>query len=365
MNKLGFGFLHLPLLGDGSVDYEQLNGMVDAFLEKGGRYFDTAYTYLDGKSETALRESLVKRYPRERFQIATKLPGYQVKNKSECFRYFAEEQERIGVDYFDVYMLHWLNEKHYRIAEASGQFEFLTELKASGKAKRIGFSFHDTADLLERILTAHPEIDCVLMQLNYADWESEAIQSRRCYEAAVRHGVSVMVMEPVKGGTLADPPEDAKRLLKEVDPESTPYAMALRFAESLPGVEIVLSGMSAGWQVEENMKEHLPLPSEAYSVMLQAADVINRATAIPCSGCGYCLKGCPKSICIPNYFRLVNEISRNPNDGWKIEPAYQGLTQTYGKASDCIGCRSCENHCPQKLQIPRHLRDAARIFEGV
>lgn len=363
MNKLGFGFLHLPLLGDGTVDYEQLNRMVDAFLEKGGTYFDSAYTYLDGKSEIALRESLVKRYPRDCFQIATKLPGYQVKSKSDCFRYFAEEQQRVGVDYFDVYMLHWLNEKHYRTAQATGQFEFLKELKAAGKAKRIGFSFHDTADLLEEILTAHPEIDCVLMQLNYADWESESIQSRRCYEAAVRHGVSVMVMEPVKGGTLANPPEEARKLLAELDPESTPYAMALRFAESLPGVEIVLSGMSAGWQVEENMRERFPLSEKEQAGMLLAAKHINSATAIPCSGCGYCLRGCPKNISIPNYFRLYNEISRNPHDGWKIEPAYQGLAHSFGKASECIGCGQCESHCPQKLPIRNHLKLVSAAFE--
>lgn len=352
----------VALMSSGITD-EQLNGMVDAFLEKGGTYFDSAYTYLDGKSEIALRESLVKRYPRDRFQIATKLPGYQVKSKSDCFRYFSEEQQRVGVDYFDVYMLHWLNEKHYRKAQATGQFEFLKELKADGKAKRIGFSFHDTNDLLEEILTAHPEIDCVLMQLTYADWESESIQSRRCYEAAVRHGVSVMVMEPVKGGTLANPPEEARKMLAELDPEITPYAMALRFAESLPGVEIVLSGMSAGWQVEENMRERFPLSEKEQAGVLQAAKVINRAIAIPCSGCGYCLKGCPKSICIPNYFRLYNDIFRNPNDGWKIEPAYQGLVHSFGKASECIGCGQCESHCPQKLPIRNHLKLVSAAFD--
>lgn len=363
MNKLGFGFLHLPMTVQKEVDYSKLIKMVDAFLAAGGTYFDTAYTYLNGKSEIALREVLVKRHPRDSFQIATKLPGYQVKSKEDCYHYFAEEQQRIGVDYFDVYMLHWLNEKHYRIAEKTGQFDFLKELKQTGKAKKIGFSYHDTADLLEEILIAHPEIDCVLMQLNYADWESESIQSQKCYEVARSHDVSIMVMEPVKGGTLANPSDDIKELLFMLDSTSTPYEMALRFAESLQDVEIVLSGMSEVWQVEENMHERMPLSETEKSEMLKIAKHFNRVTAIPCSGCGYCLKDCPKKICIPNYFRLYNEIFRNPDDGWKIEPAYQGLIQNNGKASDCITCRSCEKHCPQKLSITDFLKQVSERFE--
>lgn len=363
MNKLGFGFLHLPRRGDGSIDMDALNGMVDAFLAGGGTYFDTAYTYLNGRSEWALRESLVKRHPRDSFQIATKLPGYQMKSYEECGHYFEEQLQRCGVEYFDVYMLHWLNEKHYRIAEKTGQFEFLKELKASGRAKKIGFSYHDTAALLDEILTAHPETDYVLMQLNYADWESASIQSRRCYEAAVRHGKKVIVMEPIKGGTLAAPPKEARRLLASVAPNATPAALALSFAESLPEVAIVLSGMSELKQVQENLRVREPLTEKQWQLMLQAAEQINRATAVPCSGCGYCLKSCPKSICIPDYLRLYNELSRNPDDGWKIAPAYRGLAQTYGKASECVGCRQCEAHCPQKLPITEALRKVADTFE--
>lgn len=363
MNKLGFGFLHLPMNGDGTVDMDALNQMVDEFLRGGRTYFDTAYTYLDGKSEWALGEALVKRHPRDSFQIATKLPGYQVKTYEDCRRYFSEQLRRCCVDYFDVYMLHWLNEKHYRIAEETGQFDFLKELKASGRAKKIGFSYHDTADLLDEILSAHPETDYVLMQLNYADWESESIQSRRCYETAVKHGKGVIVMEPIKGGTLSNPPEDARRLLLDIDRDRTPSSLALGFAESLPGVKIVLSGMSSLSQVQENIRDREPLTEEQRSAMLRAGRVINGATAIKCSGCGYCMKGCPMGICIPNYFRLYNEILRNPGDGWKIKPAYGRLAQTHGKASQCIGCRQCESHCPQKLPITETLRKAADIFE--
>lgn len=232
MNKLGFGFLHLPAKEDKTIDLDTLCQMVDTFLARGRTYFDTAYTYLGGKSEWALRETLVKRHPRTSFQLATKLPGYQLKSREESYRCFEEQRKRCGVDYFDVYMLHWLNQKHYRIAKDNRQFEFLKELKVSGQAKRIGFSYHDTADLLDEILSGHPEVDCVLMQLNYADWESESIQSRRCYETVVKHGKKVIVMEPVKGGTLANPPEEAQKLLVTIGPGHTAYELALRFAES-------------------------------------------------------------------------------------------------------------------------------------
>lgn len=232
------------------------------------------------------------------------------------------------------------------------------------KAKKIGFSYHDTADLLEEILTAHPETDYVLMQLNYADWESESIQSRRCYETAVKHGKKVIVMEPIKGGTLSTPPEEARKLLCSLNPVASPSSLALSFAESLGGVEIVLSGMSALNQVRENLQERDPLTEEQRQIMLRAAEQINSAIAVQCSGCGYCLKSCPKNICIPNYFRLYNEVTRNPKDGWKITPAYRGMAQSHGKASECIECRQCENHCPQKLPITDVLKKVAEAFEA-
>lgn len=363
MNKLGFGFLHLPVKENGDIDMDMLNDMVDYYLAADRSYFDTAYTYLNGKSEWALRETLVKRYPRDRFRIATKLPGYKVKQHEDCYRYFEEELERCGVSFFDVYMLHWLNEKHFRIAEETGQFEFLKELKAAGKARKIGFSFHDTAELLDHILTLHPEVDYVLLQLNYADWDSESIQSRLCYETTVKHGKQVIVMEPVKGGTLADPPEEVKRLLAGLDPAASPSSFALRFAESLPGVEIVLSGMNSLQQVKENVLEREPLSLHEQEILMKAAEVINDATAVKCSGCGYCLKSCPKQIRIPVYFRLYNEITRNPRDGWKIIPAYESMARDHGKASECISCKQCERNCPQKLSITENLKKVAEAFE--
>ncbi|HIX76217.1 MAG TPA: aldo/keto reductase [Candidatus Fusicatenibacter merdavium] len=363
MNKLGFGFLRLPVLEkDGDIDLERLNGMVDTFLQHGRKYFDTAYTYLDGKSEWAIRESVVKRHSREEFLLADKLPGYMMKSYDDCRRCFEFQLERCGVDYFDVYLLHWLNGTNDKIAEKYREFEFLQELKRDGKARIIGFSFHDTADLLDEILTSHPEVDVVQLQINYLDWNSESVQARLCYETAVRHGKKVIVMEPVKGGTLADVPPEAARVLHQVDPAAGAASLAVRFASSLPEVEIVLSGMNTMDQLLDNLRETEPLGKAEMEKMIQVAENIHHSIAVPCTGCGYCLSGCPKQICIPRYFKLYNEYFANPGDDWKIRPAYERLALKYGSASDCIDCKSCEYRCPQKLSITEYLKKVAETF---
>lgn len=365
MNKLGFGFLRLPKAGDtDEIDLNLLNQMVDTYLAHGKTYFDTAYTYLNGKSEWALKESVVSRYPRSCFLIADKLPGYMMKSHDDCYRYFKEQQKRCNVDFFDVYLLHWLNAKNYALAQKYQEFEFLQELKASGKAKKIGFSYHDSADLLDEILTCHPEVDYVQLQINYLDWESESIQSRRCYETAVKHGKKVIVMEPVKGGTLAQVPSETADLLHSLSPSESPSSLAIRFAANLPEVEIVLSGMNTMEQLTENLQEQEPLTKEEQKILFQAAVQIQHSIAIACTGCGYCLKGCPKHICIPNYFKLYNEYSGNPNDDWKITPVYDRLAASHGRAADCIRCKSCEHHCPQKLPITEYLTKISKIFDG-
>jgi predicted aldo/keto reductase-like oxidoreductase len=260
-------------------------------------------------------------------------------------------------------MLHWLNDENYSIAERYDEFRFLREKKAEGKARRIGFSYHGNATLLEEILTNHPEVDVVLMQLNYLDWESEGIQSRKCYETCLRHGKSVIVMEPVKGGTLASIPGEAEAKLRAVHPDWTPADWALRFVQSLPGVEIALSGMGTVEQVRANIRPFAPLNDAEKAILAEVAEIIRGKTAIGCTGCGYCVTNCPKLIPIPQYIKLYNELTRDPGDDWKIIPTYNQTALAAGKASQCIGCHSCEKHCPQKLTIAQHMKSIAKAFE--
>lgn len=362
INKLGFGFLRLPKK-DGAFDWDAVCSMVDAFMEGGGTFFDTCYTYLNGMSEYGIRKCVAERKSRDSFQLCEKLPGYLFKSYDDCQKYFEEELSRCGVEWFDVLMLHWLNDENYAKAEKYDEFRFLREKKTEGLAKRIGFSYHGDAALLDQILSAHPEVDVILMQLNYLDWESEGIQSRKCYETCLSHGKTVMVMEPVKGGTLANIPEEAETKLCAVHPDWTPSDWALRFVQSLPGVEIVLSGMGAVEQVQANILPFEPLDNREIALLAEVAEIIRGKTAIGCTDCGYCVSHCPKQISIPKYIKLYNEISRYPGDDWKITPTYNQLTLTNGKASDCIGCRTCEKHCPQKLTISEHMKTIAKVFE--
>lgn len=362
MNKLGFGYLRLPMNGE-EIDLPAATALADRFLAAGGRYFDTAYTYLDGKSEWALRETVVKRYPRSAFQIADKLPSFRAKTLSDCRRIFEEQLERVGVDFFDVYLLHGLNEENYRIAEKVGQFGFIQGLKTAGKVVRTGFSYHDTPELLDEILTAHPELDVVQLQINYLDWDSESIQSHRCYEVALKHGKPVIVMEPVKGGGLANIPEAAKALLAQIDPDHSPAHTAIRFPQGLAGVETVLSGMNTMAQLEENLLDAPALTEEETKILARAAVIISSATLAPCTGCGYCLSGCPQKIYIPKVLRLLNEYHRNQWEAFKIQPVYDSLLSKHGRAGDCIGCRQCEHSCPQKLEITGFLRQASAVFD--
>jgi len=365
MNKTGFGFLRLPKVNpadEKSIDYELLNAMVDRFLAQGGDYFDTAYTYLGGLSEEALRKSLVQRYPRDKFRIADKLPGYQLKSYEDCNVYFEESLRRCGVDYFDVYMLHWLNDRNYEIAEKLDQFRFLQEVKAAGKAKKIGFSYHDSPELLDRILQAHPEVDYVQLQINYLDWDSLSIRARECYEIAVKHHKKVIVMEPVKGGSLANIPEKAAQLLHSIHPEESIASWAVRFATELPEVAYVLSGMNTLEQMADNMRPFLPLQEAERNALRQVAEIICSSTAIACTGCNYCGSNCPMHISIPKYFALYNDYARYPGEDWKMQNVYDQLAQTGGKPSDCIGCKQCEANCPQKIAVTEYLPKIREVF---
>ena len=374
MKKLGFGLMRLPLSDpkeQSRVDLEQVCAMADTFLDRGFTYFDTAYVYHKGESERVAKEAIVKRHDRNSFTLATKMPIFNFKSgdgPEKLDAYFAEQLEKCGVDYFDYYLLHSLDAGSYETVQRLDAFGWGMKEKAAGRIKRLGFSFHDKAEVLDRILTDHPEAEFVQLQINYLDWEDERVQSRKCYETARRHGKEVVIMEPVKGGKLANLPEEAAALLRQAHPDWSPASWAIRFAASLEGVLVVLSGMSNQEQMEDNsayMQDFQPLNAQETGLLEQAAKILSALPAIPCTACRYCVDGCPVSIPIPEYFALYNGDQEALRKGLTpSKAAYEKLAANGGRASDCVACRQCEGACPQHLPIVNWLSRVKSTYEG-
>ncbi len=362
--NFGFGLMRLPMLGD-EVDIPQTCAMVDAFLDAGFNYFDTAHGYIGGKSETAIRAALTSRYPRDRYILADKLSPNFFETEADIRPYLATMLEACGVDYFDFFLLHCLNRGNYAHYTDCNAWSLAAEFKAEGKARHIGISFHDTADILDKILTEQPVIEFVQLQFNYLDYEDEHVQARLCYETCEKHGKPVIVMEPVRGGSLVNLPEEGLRVLDELGTYS-PAGYAVRFAASFDNVFMTLSGMSSTEQMEDNlksMKDFTPFTEAEYKAVAKVADIIRATPTIPCTRCRYCTDGdhCPAHIDIPGIFAAENHARRfNTSDA---RGRYNHVTAQV-KPDACLYCGKCEKICPQSLPIRQLLSEIGKRFEG-
>jgi len=368
MPKLGFGLMRLPQK-DGQIDLEQTCRMVDMFLEKGFCYFDTAYGYGDGASERAMKAALIDRYPRDSFYVATKLPAWAgAKTTEEAQAMFYTSLERTGAGYFDFYLLHNLGEQRTHYFDEFGIWDFLAQRKAEGLIRHLGFSFHDKAAELDKILCAHPEAEFVQLQINYTDWENPSVEARKCYEVARRHNKPIVIMEPVKGGNLANPPEHIRAIFDQARPGMSPSSWAIRFAASLEGVLTVLSGMSNVEQMADNlatMAAFEPMTEKDLAVIEQARQAYAAIPTVPCTACEYCIKGCPQNINIPGIFNVYNSWLQFGNLGLtRGSYNWQTAGHQMGKGSDCIGCGACEQVCPQHISIRETLQKAVGVFEA-
>lgn len=363
--KLGFGLMRLPKLkGSNEIDVETTARMVDAFLAAGGKYFDTAYVYTG--SEDAIRKALVERHPRESFYLTSKLnaAAFAASNEQEAKAEFQTSLKRTGAGYFDFYLLHALAKDNVDRYESYGIWDYVRKLKAEGLIRHYGFSFHDSPELLDEILTRHPDAEFVQLQINYSDWNDHLVQSRRCYEVAKKHGKPVVVMEPVKGGTLADPPEPVKEIFRKADPNASFASWAIRFVASLDDVMIVLSGMSNEEQMADNlsyMRDFKPLTNEEQETIKAARRKLLSFDRIPCTACHYCTPGCPQGIHIPEIFSVMNVYKMYG----ELEKARSDYSWRPGgpRASVCIHCGQCEGACPQHLPIISLLEEVVETLE--
>ncbi len=362
MPKLGFGLMRLPEK-DGRIDIAQVSRMVDTYMQAGMNYFDTAYVYHGGNSEKAIREALVKRWPRDRFMLATKLPAWCLKEPADRDRIFNEQLERCGVDYFDFYLLHSIEDGgNGDTYERLDCFSWGLQKKAEGKIRHFGFSFHGSPAYLIQVLDRHPEIEFVQIQLNYADWKNPVVRSGELYEILHDRNIPMIIMEPVKGGTLASLTPELEAMYKAARPDASVASWALRFVGSLPGVMTILSGMSSEEQMKDNIGTFTgfePLTDTERELVDRVRSIMLNVPQIGCTSCRYCTPGCPMNISIPDVFRAVNTMNLY-GDVFRPKAFYGGVIgQGHGRASDCIGCGQCEGVCPQHLPIIDLLKDAA------
>ena len=364
--NFGFGCMRLPMIGE-EVDIEQTKQMVDAFLDAGFNYFDTAHGYIQGKSEKALKTCLTSRYPREKYILTDKLTANYFKTEADIRPFFESQLEICGVEYFDFYLMHaqgLVNYDHFKECRA---YETAFALKKEGKIRHVGISFHDRAEVLERILTEYPEIEVVQIQFNYVDYDDPAVQSRKCYEVCRKFNKPVIVMEPVKGGSLAGMNNEIQGIMKAQNPDLSIPSWAVRFCAGLDNILTVLSGMSTKAQLDDNVSymEHFePLSDKEHEVLKTVVEKLNAIPTIPCTGCRYCVDDCPMQIHIPDIFRAVNHQKQFGSEDNVDRSGYESATREGGKASECLHCGSCEAHCPQHIHIIEELEDAAKLFES-
>ena len=361
--NFGFGCMRLPMNGD-QVDIAETTRMVDEFLAQGFNYFDTAHGYIGGKSELALKECLTSRYPREAYSLTDKLTDSYFKTETDIRPFFESQLEACGVDYFDFYLMHAQNADNFKKFKACRAYETAFALKAEGRIRHVGLSFHDRAEVLDQILTEYPQIEVVQIQFNYLDYDDIAVQSRKCYEVCRKHGKPVLVMEPVKGGSLVNLPEEAKKVLDDLHGGS-PASYAIRFAAGFPGMMMVLSGMSDLEQMKDNlsyMRDFKPLNETELAAVKKVQEIFHKMNMIPCTACRYCVEGCPKQISIPDLFAIMN-IKQLHHD-WNADYYYEEVHTAPGRrASDCLKCGKCEKICPQHLPIRELLEEVAKEFD--
>ncbi|WP_304683535.1 aldo/keto reductase [Ileibacterium valens] len=369
MPKLGMGMMRLPLR-DEIIDIEQVKHMVDHYLENGLNYFDTAYVYHGGKSEGALKEALVTRYPRESFYLADKLPAWAMKTKEDRDRILKEQLDRLGTDYIDFYLLHAVEDgTNYNTYVDLDCFEWAKQKKAEGKIRHFGFSFHGTPELLEEILGQHPEVEFVQIQLNYLDWDNPVVQSGRLYEILRSRNIPMIIMEPVKGGTLANLDDEVSNILTAIHPDHSQASWAIRFAAGLPGVMTVLSGMSSEEQLKDNVNTitHFEsLNDQERKAIEEVVYILSHRNTVPCTGCSYCIDGCPSKIHIPNLFKALNLARMYPDSLNGPKKLYKQMIEAgeSGLASSCIACGQCESVCPQHLPIIKLIAETANKLEN-